>query len=91
MPLAMPAGTGLTRARIAEHRPRVAVPAGHPLAGRPAVAPGPAAGGAAHVVDLDPPVHVPVHALWPAHTTCPGRDLFLSRTEAVGGSGSLAE
>ncbi|WP_334664231.1 LysR family transcriptional regulator, partial [Streptomyces cyaneofuscatus] len=28
----MPADTGLTRARIAEHRLRVAVPAGHPLA-----------------------------------------------------------
>ncbi|MFI7238618.1 hypothetical protein [Streptomyces cyaneofuscatus] len=41
--------------------------------------PGPAAGGAAYVVDLDPPVHVPVHALWPAHTTCRDRDVLLGR------------
>nr|WP_202417962.1 LysR substrate-binding domain-containing protein [Streptomyces sp. YIM 132580] len=150
----MPADTGLTRARIAEHRLRVAVPAGHPLAARPTVAladlrgepitvwgesgssaytdlliglcrqagvepdtqrnpvqgtppitavtatgriafvtapAGPAAGGAAYVVDLDPPVHVPVHALWPAHTTCPGRDLFLERTAGERGSDSLTE
>nr|WP_206312679.1 LysR substrate-binding domain-containing protein [Streptomyces sp. 196(2019)] len=147
----MPADPGLTRARIAEHRLRVAVPAGHRLAARPAVAladlngepltvwgesgssaytdlliglcrqagvepdtqrnpvqgpppvtavsapgriafvtppVGPVAGGAAHVVDLDPPVYVPVHALWPAHTTCRDRDVFLSRAgELLGGGG----
>ncbi|ARF62400.1 MULTISPECIES: LysR family transcriptional regulator [Streptomyces] len=151
---AMPAGTGLTRARIAEHRLRVAVPAGHPLADRASVAladlrdqpltvwgepgssaytdlliglcrqagvepdtrrnpvqgtppvtavtatgriafvttpAGPAAGGAARVVDLDPPVRVPVHALWPTHTTCPGRDLFLSRTGSGDGGGRGGE
>ncbi|MFD9732703.1 hypothetical protein, partial [Micrococcus luteus] len=49
---------------------------------------GQVAGGAAHVIDLDPPVHVPVHALWPAHTTCRDRDVFLSRAgELLGGGG----
>lgn len=48
--------------------------------------PGPAAGGAAYVVDLEPPVHVPVHALWPAHTTCPDRDVFLGRVGDLPGA-----
>ncbi|NLU69405.1 LysR substrate-binding domain-containing protein [Streptomyces sp. HNM0574] len=40
--------------------------------------PGPAAGGSARVLDLEPPVLVPVHALWVPHTTSPSRDTFLA-------------
>ena len=138
---AVPPTAGLTRAQIASHRLRVAVPAGHhlaershvqltdlrdeqimvwgqpgrsgytdlliglcrqagfepdternPVQGTPPVtaviatghvafvtAPaGPAAGGAAHVLDLEPAVLVPVHALWVPHTTCPSRDTLLA-------------
>lgn len=39
---------------------------------------GPAADGNVRVVDLDPPVHAPVHALWPQHSTSEARDLLLA-------------
>ncbi|MFF0746942.1 LysR substrate-binding domain-containing protein [Streptomyces sp. NPDC004111] len=41
--------------------------------------PGPAAGGRARIVALEPPVHAPLHALYPARTNCPARDAFLAR------------
>ncbi|MGW2340423.1 LysR substrate-binding domain-containing protein [Streptomyces sp. NPDC001661] len=41
--------------------------------------PGAVAGGKAQVIALEPPVHAPLHALYPEKTTCPGRDLFLDR------------
>ncbi|GCD32456.1 putative transcriptional regulator, LysR family protein [Streptomyces chrestomyceticus JCM 4735] len=41
-------------------------------------APGPAAGGKAHILALEPPVYAPLHALYVPHTTCPSRDTFLS-------------
>ncbi|GCD40445.1 LysR substrate-binding domain-containing protein [Streptomyces paromomycinus] len=41
-------------------------------------APGPAAGGKAHILALEPPVYAPLHALYLSHTTCPSRDTFLS-------------
>ncbi|WP_322986663.1 LysR family transcriptional regulator [Streptomyces sp. S584] len=40
--------------------------------------PGPAAGGKAHVLTLEPPVHAPLHALYLPHTTCPNRTTFLT-------------
>ncbi|GAA3120294.1 LysR family transcriptional regulator [Streptomyces rectiviolaceus] len=40
--------------------------------------PGPAAGGKARIISLEPPVHAPLHALYLAQTTCPGRDTFLT-------------
>ncbi|WP_407700677.1 hypothetical protein [Streptomyces endophyticus] len=44
--------------------------------------PGVAAGGRAHVIALEPPVHAPVHAplhaLYSANTTSAGRDMFLT-------------
>lgn len=41
-------------------------------------APGPAAGGHVRVIDLQPPTYVPLHALWPQHTTSEARDAFLA-------------
>lgn len=41
-------------------------------------APGPAAGGKARVLALEPPVYAPLHALYLSRTTCPGRDTFLT-------------
>ncbi|MFC4001626.1 LysR substrate-binding domain-containing protein [Prauserella oleivorans] len=41
-------------------------------------APGPAAGGRVRVLELLPPAHVPLHALWPQHTTSDARDAFLA-------------
>ena len=40
--------------------------------------PGPAAGGKAHVLTLEPPIHAPLHALYLPHTTCPSRTTFLT-------------
>ncbi|MFC7994545.1 LysR substrate-binding domain-containing protein [Streptomyces rochei] len=40
--------------------------------------PGPAAGGKAHVLTLEPPIHAPLHALYLPHATCPSRTTFLS-------------
>ncbi|GAB2804323.1 LysR family transcriptional regulator [Streptomyces daliensis] len=40
--------------------------------------PGPAAGGKAHILTLEPPIHVPLHALYLPHTTCPSRTTFLT-------------
>ncbi|MGE9693302.1 LysR family transcriptional regulator [Streptomyces sp. CH6] len=40
--------------------------------------PGPAAGGKAQVLALEPPVHAPLHALYLPHTTCPSRTTFLT-------------
>lgn len=40
--------------------------------------PGPAADGQVRVVELDPPVHVPLHALWSQHTSSEARDAFLA-------------
>ncbi|MBN6038416.1 LysR substrate-binding domain-containing protein [Amycolatopsis sp. 195334CR] len=40
--------------------------------------PGPAAGNAVRVLELTPPAHVPLHALWPQHSTSDARDAFLS-------------
>ncbi|MCP3822312.1 LysR substrate-binding domain-containing protein [Streptomyces sp. A3M-1-3] len=40
--------------------------------------PGPAAGGKAHILTLEPPTHVPLHALYLPQATSPGRDTFLS-------------
>ncbi|WP_433401575.1 hypothetical protein [Streptomyces sp. CA-146814] len=51
------------------------------------MSPRPVAGGSAYVVGLEPPVHVPVHALWPAHTTCPDREMFLGRVGDGAGDG----
>jgi len=39
---------------------------------------GPAADGRVRVVELDPPTTVPLHALWPQHTTSEARDLLLA-------------
>ncbi len=41
-------------------------------------APGPAAGGAARILALDPPLYVPLHALYSPRTTSPARDAFLA-------------
>ncbi|MEU7040776.1 LysR substrate-binding domain-containing protein [Streptomyces varsoviensis] len=41
-------------------------------------APGPAAGGRARVLALEPPVSAPLHALYLPRTTSPGRDAFLT-------------
>lgn len=41
--------------------------------------PGPAAGGKAHILTLEPPVHAPLHALYLPHTTCPSRTTFLAQ------------
>lgn len=41
-------------------------------------APGRAADGQVHVLELQPPHHVPLHALWPQHTTSHARDTFLN-------------
>ncbi|MDI6410021.1 LysR substrate-binding domain-containing protein [Streptomyces albus] len=40
--------------------------------------PGTAAGGKAHVLTLEPPIHAPLHALYLPHTTCPSRTTFLA-------------
>ncbi|MHA6798181.1 LysR family transcriptional regulator [Bounagaea algeriensis] len=40
--------------------------------------PGPAAGGRVRVLDLQPPIFVPLHALWAQHTTSHLRDTFLA-------------
>lgn len=40
-------------------------------------APGTAAHGQVRIVELDPAVHVPLHALWPQHTSSEARDAFL--------------
>lgn len=40
--------------------------------------PGPAAGNAARVLELTPPAHVPLHALWPQHSNSDARDAFLA-------------
>ncbi|MHC5256411.1 LysR family transcriptional regulator [Streptomyces sp. UC4497] len=40
--------------------------------------PGDVAGGRARVIALEPPVHAPLHALYPGNATCPSRDLFLT-------------
>lgn len=40
--------------------------------------PGPTADGQVHVLALHPPHHVPLHALWPQHTTSHARDNFLN-------------
>ncbi|MBA0127145.1 LysR family transcriptional regulator [Haloechinothrix sp. YIM 98757] len=39
--------------------------------------PGPAAGGAAHVITLTPPAHVPLVAIWPEHAGSRARETFL--------------
>ncbi|WP_367124963.1 LysR family transcriptional regulator [Streptomyces phytohabitans] len=44
--------------------------------------PGPAAGGGARVLALEPPVHAPLHALHLPHTTDPERAAFLARLTA---------
>lgn len=44
--------------------------------------PGPAAGGSARILPLEPPVHAPLHALYLPQATCPGRDTFLSAAYA---------
>ncbi|CAL9668265.1 LysR family transcriptional regulator [Streptomyces sp. R1] len=41
-------------------------------------APGPAAGGAARILALTPPVYAPLHALYSPRTTSPARDAFLA-------------
>ncbi|OKI02403.1 LysR family transcriptional regulator [Streptomyces sp. CB02923] len=41
-------------------------------------APGPAAGGKAHILTLEPPVYAPLHALYLPRTTCPSRSTFLT-------------
>ncbi|MFC8998499.1 LysR substrate-binding domain-containing protein [Streptomyces rochei] len=43
--------------------------------------PGPAAGGKAHVLPLEPPIHAPLHALYLPHTTCPSRTTFLTHVK----------
>ncbi|MGX1226103.1 LysR family transcriptional regulator [Streptomyces ambofaciens] len=43
--------------------------------------PGPAAGGKAHVLTLEPPIHAPLHALYLPHTTCPTRTTFLTHVK----------
>lgn len=40
--------------------------------------PGPAAGGKAHVLALEPPVHAPLHALYLPQTSSPARSTFLA-------------
>ncbi|AXB48330.1 LysR substrate-binding domain-containing protein [Amycolatopsis albispora] len=40
--------------------------------------PGPAAGDAVRVLELRPPVHVPLQALWPQHSNSDARDAFLT-------------
>ncbi|MGA5218499.1 LysR substrate-binding domain-containing protein [Streptomyces cinereoruber] len=40
--------------------------------------PGTAAGGKAHILALEPPIHAPLHALYLPHTTCPSRTTFLT-------------
>jgi DNA-binding transcriptional LysR family regulator len=40
--------------------------------------PGPAAGGRTWVLELDPPLFAPLHALWPHHTQCDARDTLLN-------------
>lgn len=40
--------------------------------------PGTAAGGKAHILSLEPPIHAPLHALCLPHTTCPSRTTFLT-------------
>ncbi|MFK4540444.1 DNA-binding transcriptional LysR family regulator [Streptomyces tendae] len=40
--------------------------------------PGPAAGGKAQILALEPPIHAPLHALYLPHTTCPSRTTFLT-------------
>lgn len=47
---------------------------------------GPAADDTVRVIDLDPPVYVPMHALWPQHSTSEARDLLLATEfESPGG------
>ncbi|MFA3875764.1 LysR substrate-binding domain-containing protein [Streptomyces sp. MMCC 100] len=41
-------------------------------------APGPAAGGAARIIALDPPLYAPLHALYSTRTTSPAKDAFLA-------------
>ncbi|MFE2463208.1 LysR substrate-binding domain-containing protein [Streptomyces sp. NPDC059402] len=41
-------------------------------------APGPAAGGAARILALTPPLYAPLHALYAPRTTSPARDAFLT-------------
>ncbi|MGQ5598280.1 LysR substrate-binding domain-containing protein [Streptomyces sp. ESR1.13] len=43
--------------------------------------PGPAAGGRAHVLILEPPIHAPLHALYLPHTTCSSRTTFLTHVK----------
>ncbi|RSN19429.1 LysR family transcriptional regulator [Streptomyces sp. WAC 05977] len=43
--------------------------------------PGPAAGGAVHVRELRPAVHVPLQALWPQHSTSDARQAFLASAQ----------
>ncbi|ANN17723.1 LysR family transcriptional regulator [Amycolatopsis orientalis] len=43
--------------------------------------PGPAAGGAVQVKELQPPVHVPLQALWPQHSTSDARQAFLAAVQ----------
>ncbi|MFE6612600.1 LysR family transcriptional regulator [Amycolatopsis sp. NPDC057786] len=43
--------------------------------------PGPAAGGAVHVRELRPAVHVPLQALWPQHGTSDARQAFLASAQ----------
>ena len=40
--------------------------------------PGPAAGGKAQILILEPPIHAPLHALYLPHTTCPSRTTLLT-------------
>ena len=40
--------------------------------------PGPVAGGHVRVLDLQPAMFVPLHALWTQHTTCHARESFLA-------------
>ena len=40
--------------------------------------PGPAAGGKAQILTLEPPIHAPLHALYLPHTTCPSRTTLLT-------------
>lgn len=55
----------VTAALGAEHVAFVTAGPGHSLAGQ------------VRVIELEPPLFVPLHALWPQHTTSPARDAFL--------------
>ncbi|MFQ6226152.1 LysR substrate-binding domain-containing protein [Nocardia sp. NPDC002869] len=44
--------------------------------------PGPEEHGRVHVLDLQPPIHTPMYALWNQHTHSPARDTFLHTATA---------